>query len=91
MRMARPIPDLAISDACHAATDFDRRLNIARKRKLTMKSQNELKADGRILRDRLAATGENPVLLAKLNNLVDAVYLQAGDLEKLRKLLGEPL
>jgi hypothetical protein len=89
--MARPIPDLAISDACWAVADFDRRLNIARKRKLTMKSQNELKADGRILRDRLAATGENPVLLAKLNHLVDAAYLQAGDLALLRRLLGEPL
>lgn len=55
-----------------------------------MRSQNELKQAGRVLRDKLALSGENPELLRKLNALVDSAYLQAGDLAKLRKLLGEP-
>lgn len=92
MKAQQPIPDLAISDACWGAADFDRRLNIARKGKLTrMKSQHDLKLAGRVLRDQLTLSGENPELLRKLNALVDAVHLQAGDLAKLRRLLGEPL
>lgn len=56
-----------------------------------MTSQHDLKQAGKALRDRLAVTGEDPELLRKLNALVDAVHLQAGDLAKLAKILGEPL
>ena len=56
-----------------------------------MKSQHDLKHAGRALRDKLALSGEDPELLRKLNALVDAVHLQAGDEAKLSRLLGEPL
>lgn len=85
---AKPICDSSMRLACFVNIDqLDR---ITRKRH-SMKSQHDLKQAGKALRDRLAVTGENPILLAKLNALVDAVHLQAGDEAKLRKLLGEPL
>lgn len=43
--------------------------------------------EGRVLRDRLAASGEHPLILAKLNHLVDLAYLKGGQAEKLRNLL----
>lgn len=50
---------------------------------------NQLVMDGRALRDQLTLTGEHPLILAKLNHLVDLAYLNSSQVEKLKNLLKQ--
>jgi hypothetical protein len=46
-----------------------------------------LLVQGRVLRDKLALSGDHPEIKRKLDHLVDLAYLKGGEAEKLRNLI----
>ncbi len=54
-----------------------------------MADSTPLVMQARALRDRLALSGDHPMILAKLNHIVDKAYVNPAEREKLKNLIRQ--